>query len=65
MENTLKGMQAVGNSKPHREQFIPYAVIDTRTGIEIFQGSSKECSDYAMDVENGRIPSYLAIVCIG
>jgi hypothetical protein len=65
MKNILKGVQAVGNSRPNREMYIPYAVVDTRTGVEIFQGTSKECSDYAMDVESGRIPSYLAIICIG
>lgn len=61
----LTGVSAVGNSKPRREMYIPYAVVDTTTGIEIFQGTSKECSDYAMDVESGKIPSHLTIVCIG
>lgn len=65
MEKCLTGAQAVGNSTRPREMYIPYAVIDTTTGVEIFQGTSKECSDYAMDVETGRIPSHLTIVCIG
>ena len=58
---------SIFNQRPRRacEQYTPYAVIDTRTGAEIFQGTSEQCSEYAMDVESGRIPSYLTIICIG
>lgn len=67
MKNILTGVAAVGNSRPKRESeiYIPYAVIDTTTGVEVFHGTSKECADHAMDVETGRIPSHLAIICIG
>jgi len=55
------------NQRPLKasEQYTPYAVVDTTTGVEIFKGTLKECSEHAMDVETGRIPPHLAVVCIG
>lgn len=63
MEKCLTGAQAVGNSTRPNEMMQPYAVIDS-TGIERFSGSYKDCEDYAMDVETGRIPCDLVIIPI-
>lgn len=55
------------NQRPKHanEMYIPYAVYDNRYGTEIFEGSEQECKDFAEDVETGRIPANLTIVCIG
>ena len=64
MENPcLKGEAAVGSITRPKKMMQPYAVVDT-AGIERFSGSYKDCEDYAMDVETGRIPCDLTIVPI-